>query len=132
MTRNKEKDKKIDEFLKNLPLDKDYNITSIELAKIMNKRHSNMLNDIKQEIEELKIYGADTTELFNESSYLTRNNRRCLQFNITTNGILQLMSRYARRSFRIRCCIVELHNRLNRDFVFYDAEYRMYVKNKHN
>ena len=128
----KEKNKKLEEFLKKLPIDKDYYTTSLELSNIMGKRHSNMLNDIKQEIEELKLLGMDVTKLFNESFYITRNNRRCLQFNITTNGILQLMSRYARRSFRIRCCIVELYGYLNREAVFYDMEYYERKKDKFN
>ena len=128
----KEKNEKLEEFLENLPIDKDYYITSLELSGIMGKRHSNMLNDIKQEIEELQMLGMDVTELFTTSFYITRNNRRCLQFKISTNGILQLMSRYARRSFRIRRCVVELYGRLNREAVFYDMEYYERKKDKFN
>lgn len=129
----KEKNEKLEEFLENLPIDKDYYITSLELAEIMGKRHSNMLNDIKQESEELRsLGGIDVTKLFDESFYITRNNRRCLQFKISTNGVLQLMSRYARRSFRIRCCIVKLHGYLNREAVFYDMEYYERKKEKFN
>lgn len=128
----KEKNEKLEEFLENLPIDKDYYITSLVLSNIMGKRHSNMLNDIKQEIEELQMLGMDVTDLFTVSFYITRNNRRCLQFKISTNGILQLMSRYARRSFRIRCCMVELYGRLNREAVFYDMEYYTRKKDKFN
>ena len=67
-------------------------MTSIEVAELTNKRHDNIIRDIKDEISKL---GQDRGQLiFEEIEYLDNRNRKQPMYNITLDGVLQLGARY--------------------------------------
>ena len=67
-------------------------MTSIEVSEITNKRHDNILRDIKDEINKL---GQERGQLiFEESEYINNQNRKQPMYNITLDGVLQLGARY--------------------------------------
>ena len=63
-------------------------ITSIEVSEITNKKHYNILADIRDEINKL---GQGRGQLiFQESEYINNQNRKQPMYNITLDGVLQL------------------------------------------
>ena len=67
-------------------------MTSLEVAELTNKKHYNILADIRDEINKL---GQDRGQLiFQESEYTNNQNRKQPMFNITLDGVLQLGARY--------------------------------------
>ena len=67
-------------------------MTSLEIAKITNKRHDNIIRDINDEISKLGIERGQL--IFEEIEYLDNRNRKQPAFNITLDGVLQLGARY--------------------------------------
>ena len=67
-------------------------MTSLELAKLTNKEHKNIVRDIKDEISKL---GEDRGRLiFEQSEYTNSRNKKYPMYNITLDGVLQLGARY--------------------------------------
>ena len=67
-------------------------MTSLEVAELTNKKHYNILADIRDEINKL---GQDRGQLiFQESEYTNNQNRKQPMYNITLDGVLQLGARY--------------------------------------
>ena len=67
-------------------------MTSLELAKLTNKRHDNIIRDINDEISKLGIGRGQL--IFEEIEYLDNRNRKQPMFNMTLDGVLQLGARY--------------------------------------
>ena len=75
-------------------------ISSNDIAEITNKRHNNVLKDIREEKDSLKNIDATLLKdnlgrnLFEESFYTDKKGRLQPNFLLTKFGIIQIMGRY--------------------------------------
>lgn len=68
-------------------------LTSLEIAEIAGKRHDNVLNDIRDEIDKLGIERG--LLIFQESYYINSQNKQQPMFLLNYKGVLQLGARYS-------------------------------------
>nr|DAW71333.1 MAG TPA: regulatory protein [Caudoviricetes sp.] len=122
------KNKKIVELVRTLSSDKRYYITSMEFAKILGKRHDNVIRDIRQEIKRLEEDARSVDGLFILSEYVTVQNKIHQSYNITANGLLHMTMRYGRYSYQLRYDLIELADWLKSGIMFYDNDYSCFKK----
>ena len=67
-------------------------MTSLELAKLTNKKHYNIVRDIEDEISKLGIGRGQL--IFEGAEYLDRQGKPRPMYNMTLDGVLQLGARY--------------------------------------
>ena len=67
-------------------------MTSLEVAKITNKKHYNIVRDIEDEISKLGIGRGQL--IFEGAEYLDRQGKPRPMYNVTLDGVLQLGARY--------------------------------------
>ena len=86
-------------------------MTSLEVAELTNKKHYNILADIRDEINKL---GQGRGQLiFQESEYTNNQNKKQPMYNITLDGVLQLGARYdAVIRFNLIQKVNELQNKI--------------------
>lgn len=101
----------IDEALKECNQNKF--ITSFRLAKLLNKRHKNVMRDIREELEREDIQSVNTSEMFKLTIGENDNKRVVPYYEISYDGVLHLAGRYSRYSYNIRKDMVKEHKRLN-------------------
>jgi hypothetical protein len=122
------KNKRIVELVRTLSSDKRYYITSMEFARILGKRHSNVTRDIREEIERIEKDGRDVDRLFRLSEYTTVQNKVLQSYAITANGLLYMITRYGRYSYKLRYDLIELADWLKSGVMFYDNDYECFKK----
>lgn len=67
-------------------------MTSVEIAKITNKLHKNVLSDIRDEISKL---GDEISRIiFYPSNYVNSRNQKQPMYILTNDGVMQLAARY--------------------------------------
>jgi hypothetical protein len=88
-------------------------IPSFRLAKILNKRHKNVMRDIREELDREDLQSINTSEMFKLTIGENDNKRIVPYYEISHDGILHLAGRYSRYSYNIRKDMVEEHRRLN-------------------
>ncbi len=64
----------------------DHYLNSLEISKMINKKHKNFLRDIRNHIKKLAELKINTDELFVLSYYLDKNNQKRPCFNISKRG----------------------------------------------
>lgn len=69
-------------------------MTSIQIAEVTGKRHSDIMRDIRDELEKLENGGVDGQRKFALSSYTTEQNKEMPCYQLTKEGVLQLAARY--------------------------------------
>lgn len=85
---------------KMLIINGDVTISSNDIAEITNKRHNNVLKDIREEKDSLKNIDATLLKdnlgrnLFEEGFYTDKKGRLQPNFLLTKFGIIQIMGRY--------------------------------------
>ena len=128
------KNRRIIELVRTISSDKRYYITSMEFAKILGKRHSNVTRDINQEIERLEEDGRNVDKLFILSEYTTTQNKILQSYRITANGLFHMIARYGRYSYKLRYDLIELADWLKSRSIFYDNDYYCFKRkiNKNN
>jgi len=75
------------------------------IAEHFDKRHDNVLKDIKDEMDKLESGGLDGALIFEVSSYTSEQNKNLLSYTMSEEGALQLAARYdavARRKLIIK------------------------------
>lgn len=72
---------------------------SREIAKLIGRRHNNLLRDIRNLIKRYEDSGLDASELFVEGTYVTADNRSVTKYNITREGLNLLLTRLTGDSF---------------------------------
>ena len=61
-------------------------ITSMEVAIMVNKEHSQLLKDIRRYINQLGQVNFDFSDFFQESTYISEQNKELPCFNVTRKG----------------------------------------------
>lgn len=69
-------------------------ITSMQIAEVTGKRHSDILRDIRDESEKLQNSGIDTERKFALSARVDPTGRKIPYYILTKEGVLQLAARY--------------------------------------
>ncbi len=69
-------------------------MTSMQIAEVTGKRHSDIMRDIRDESEKLEAGGIDGERKFALSSYTTDQNKEMPCYQLTKEGVLQLAARY--------------------------------------
>jgi Rha family phage regulatory protein len=80
-------------------------LDSRAIAQHFDKDHSNVLKDIRDEIQKLENGGLDAEVIFYSGSYLDKNNQHRPCYTMTEEGALQLAARYdavARRKLIVK------------------------------
>ena len=81
--------------------EKEFKMTSLDLANITGKRHDHILRDIKDEIDKL---GEKGLLIFGESKYKNSQNKFMPMYTLTKKGAMQIGARY---SAEIRYKLIE-------------------------
>ena len=81
--------------------EKEFKMTSLDLANIKGKRHDHILRDIKDEIDKL---GEKGLLIFGESKYKNSQNKFMPMYTLTKKGAMQIGARY---SAEIRYKLIE-------------------------
>ena len=74
---------------------KDLSMTSLEIAEITGKNHSEVLRDIRSEIENLKNDDLSTESIFALSNYKDSTGRNLPMFVMGREGAMQIATRYS-------------------------------------
>ena len=98
-----------------------FNWTSLNIAEWINKRHSQVLEDIRNEIKQLETVGISREPLFQLSSYNSDSNFKVYSmYKLSKKGVLQIGARYkADIRYEIICKVEELSEKLNK-YQLYD------------
>ncbi|MGV8149660.1 MAG: phage antirepressor KilAC domain-containing protein [Alkaliphilus sp.] len=88
---------------------KEIKMTSLDLARLTNKQHHNVMRDIKDEIEKIGEIGLI---IFDESSYTNKQNKEQPCYTFGRKGAMQIALRYdAKIRYRVIEKIEELENK---------------------
>ncbi|MGV8153396.1 MAG: phage antirepressor KilAC domain-containing protein [Alkaliphilus sp.] len=88
---------------------KELKMTSLDLARLTNKQHHNVMRDIKDEIEKIGEIGLI---IFDESSYTNKQNKEQPCYTFGRKGAMQIALRYdAKIRYRVIEKIEELENK---------------------
>lgn len=94
-------------------------LTSLQIADITEKKHLNVIRDIKDEIEKLMyltdgIFDSEGKELFEEVKYKDTSGRENFYYKMGVEGIYQILSRYSAVVRRIMIQRVRLLEKFSR------------------
>ena len=70
-------------------------MSSLEIAEIVEKRHDQILRDIRDEVEKLEKQGIRAEHIFVLGEYKDKNNQKRPMYVLTREGVLQLAARYS-------------------------------------
>jgi anti-repressor protein len=95
-------------------------MTSIQIAEVTGKRHSDIMRDIRDELEKLENGGIDGERKFASSSYTTEQNKEMPCYILTKEGVLQLAARY---DAVVRAKLIELAMKEDKPPVHIDSKF---------
>ncbi len=101
---------------------KDLQMTSLEIAEITGKRHSDVMRDIREEIESIEKEGLIAESIFALSEYRDSTGRKLPMYTMGREGAMQIATRYSaaiRRKLIMK--LEELENKIKVPTTFKEA-----------
>lgn len=97
----------------NTLMTKDIQMTSLDIAEIVGKKHQHVMRDIRNEIKEM---GEEIGQsIFGQSSYINKQNKKQPCYEFGKDGAMQLSLKYdAKTRYRVIKRIEELENQGNK------------------